>query len=122
MIDFVHQYRGHRLEFTYGSPLAAHFVGESVLVRFKDHVLLRNRSGKVGIWELYSVVRKNSDGEFTAVGRLRGYKEDYDKTGTRGVFTAMEKTTPVAVGQVSEPLSKALAPLTPAPDYLDRRP
>jgi len=56
----------------------AHFVGESKLVRFKDHVLLRNTSGRVGIWELYSVIY-TAPGKFKAIGRLVGYQEDYEQ-------------------------------------------
>lgn len=83
MIDFVHQFPGHRLEFHYGSALAAHFLGESKLVRFKDCVLLRNQSGRVGIWHLYSVIY-HAPNRFKAIGKLVGYQEDYDTKGVSG--------------------------------------
>ena len=86
VIDFVHQYEGHKLEFECGTSQAARFNGESELVRFKDCVLLRNRSGKVGIWHLYSVIRNyQKPGHFKAVGRLIGYQNDYDVSRKQGV-------------------------------------
>lgn len=128
MLDFVHQYNGHTMKFSYGSALAAHFIGESGLVRFKDHVLLRNTSGKVGIWHLYSVIY-HQPGRFKAVGRLVGYQENYDiekrrqgsSAGVHALVTSHSGVSPVAFGTVAEPLPESEAPTTPMVDYIDRR-
>lgn len=102
MIDFVHQHDGHRCLFTYGTGLAANFVGESKILRFKDNVLLRNESGRVGIWNMYSVIY-SAPGKFRAIGRLVGFQDDYDKglSRERGV-RAMEIVGGAGEGAVSQ--------------------
>lgn len=126
MVDFVKQSPGHRMGMLYGNALAAHFIGESKILKFKDHVLLRNRSGKVGIWNLYSLIY-TAPGRFKAVGRLIGYEENYDSknatdAGRLGrVFDVVEGGAAVPFGAFGKPPLESSAPTTPPVDYIDRR-
>jgi hypothetical protein len=123
VLDFVYQRDGHRLQFDYGTPIRANFVGESRLVRWKDHVLLRNKSGRVGIWHLYSVIYQGP-GKFTAVGRLVGYEDNYDikrEGATEGAHLGVGGITPAAFGDLAQPMPEHTRETPKSSDYLDRR-
>lgn len=52
----------------------AHFKGEGKFVRHGDIVCVKMSSGKIGRYELYSLVQTSREG-WNAIGKLVGYKE-----------------------------------------------
>lgn len=73
-LDFTKQSSSHCCYFVQGDNLAAHFLGRSQLVRPGDTVLVKMESGKIGRYELYSVIRVSIGGKYRAIGKLLGYK------------------------------------------------
>src|SRR5258707_1287136 len=74
-IDFTVSTPGQYCRFEYGDNQMAHFKGAGKFVRHGDIVCVKMSSGKIGRYELYSLIQTSREG-WDAIGKLVGYKEN----------------------------------------------